>query len=106
MKKNKTAFIPFGRYILVSAPIEKIEKEKSGIILPPGYKKEEEKFAVVKYLACGPKADVSFGGYYVDLENAYLVVEKRMIEKIDVSETYVVLDQYVVGAYATTSSDE
>jgi len=96
-----TSFFPCGRYVNITKPLEIEQEQEVFVLLPEGYKKEQEKFAFVGYISSGPKVDFSnFVNYEINLEKCVLVVEKRMIEKIEIGkevEKYVILDQYIVG---------
>ena len=90
-------FDPANRHLLVT-PIEDTDAEKENLafVLPEGYEKPTSPYVVCEVHAIAP--DSKFYNS-LDLMRARVLVEKRMLHKIDIdNETiYLILDNYVFG---------
>ena len=90
-------FDPTNRHLLVT-PIEedKEEKENIAFVLPEGYEKPTS-----PYVACSVQAIASDSKFYnsLDMMRDRILVEKRMLHKIDINDEtiYLILDNYVFG---------
>ena len=90
-------FDPANRHLLVS-PIEESEEDKSdmAIVLPVDYEKP-----MSPYVECRVHAVASDSKFYNCLEimRDTILVERRMLHKIDIKDEtiYLVLDNYVFG---------
>ena len=86
---------PFNRYLLVQPVIEEEDDDGLAIVLPTGYKKKES-----PYVKCMVRA-VSHDSKFIHSlkENDTIVVERRMLNKIDFNDktSYLVLENYVYG---------
>lgn len=102
-KEKGRIFVPFGRYIYVSTPLELEEEKDSKVLIPDGCVNKQDKYAVVEYRSSGPGCDGrGVNNYLIDLEKSFLIVERRFLEKIDFEdyEVYIIPEQYVVGAFS------
>lgn len=89
-------FEPTNRHILITPKEQSEEQETNSlIVLPQDYKKPES-----PYLLGTVKRVSSDSKFFSSLkENDCIVVERRMLQKIEVdkSEFYLILDNYVLG---------
>ena len=96
-----TMLKPVNRHIAI-VPHFKEEKTDSGVILPDDFKQEESRFikATVIDVASDCKQDFHHLRYG-RVGKKEIVVDKSMIEKIDVGDKihYMILENYVVGIY-------
>ena len=88
-------FEPFNRHLVVDVIEEEEKKDASVIVLPSDYEKPVSPYA--KAIVIGVAPDSKF---YDLLEvNDTLLIERRMLHKIDVDDSsfYLVLENYVFG---------
>ena len=91
----KAKFEPFNRHLVVDVVEEKLETQDSIVVLPSDYEKPQSAYA--RALVIEVAADSKF---YKKLSvNDTVLVEKRMLHKVDVSEYsfYLVLENYIYG---------
>ena len=88
-------FKPFNRHIVVDIIEEREENKNSLIVLPTDYKKTQSPY--VKAIVIEVADDSKFHGKLS--VNDVLLLERRMLNKIDVNEFsfYLVLENYVYG---------
>ena len=86
---------PFNRYLLVEPVLEEEEEDGLAIVLPTDYKKKESPY--VKCMVKRVSQDSKF--IYSLKENDTIVVERRMLNKIDFNNktSYLVLENYIYG---------
>jgi hypothetical protein len=88
-------FEPYNRYLVVDLIEEREEKADSLVVLPSDYKKPESPLA--KAIVITAANDSKFSGV---LEvNDVVLVERRMLQKVEISEYsfYLVLENYIYG---------
>jgi len=92
---GKMNFIPFNRHLVVDIIEENEEKKNSLVVLPTDYEKPLSPFA--KALVIEVSADSKFYGKLS--VNDTILVERRMLHKVDISEYsfYLVLENYIYG---------
>ena len=85
-------YLPVNRYIRVE--IEEQPESEQLVILPDGYKKEEEPYGLVKVISA------AYDTRFVVARGDKILVDKKMIEEIKTKEfgtIYTILDNYVLG---------
>jgi len=94
---DKVNFKPLNRYIEIEVKPKKPPQTKTGILLPDDFKVEEARHACVKVLSWDK--EVRFSDSLS--ENSWLVVDKSMIEEVNVRGNTInlVLDNYVLGLF-------
>ena len=89
-------FVPTNRHLVVEPTIETpAEKPEVTIVLPTNYAKPES-----PYILCKVVQVASDSKFYKNISDGdEVVVERRMLNKIDVenSEFYLILDNYIFG---------
>ena len=88
-----TPFSPRNRHILLKGVEKKKKKEVHEILLPKGYKPEEDEYVIMQAWAYAPDCKL-------ERHRSHLVVVRRnMIEEIDLGgkKYKLVLENYVVG---------
>ncbi len=88
--------IPRNRYVVIEVEKEE-QKEKSTVLLPEGYKKNEEPFVAAKVVSLSPKD----GDYPRRVAKAgdIILVGKHMIESVKYKDhSYdIILENHIVG---------
>ena len=92
-------FKPLNRYIHIEVEPEKQPQTESGILLPNDFKIEESRHACVKVKNWD--SEVRFADSLN--ENSWIVVDKSMIEEVNVRGNTIslVLDNYVLGLFTS-----
>ena len=90
-------FKPLNRYIQIEVEPKKPPQTETGILLPNDYKFEEAKHACVKVKSWD--STVRFADSLN--EDSWVIVEKSMIEEVNVRGNTInlVLDNYVLGLF-------
>ena len=90
-------FKPLNRYIEIEAQPSKQPQTESGILLPDDFKIEDSRHACVKVKAWD--SEVRFADSLS--EDSWIVVDKSMIEEVNVrgNTLNLVLDNYVLGLF-------
>ena len=91
----KAKFEPFNRHLVVDIIEDVEEKQQSLVVLPSDYEKPQSPYtkAIVINVATDSK-------FYGELSvNDTVLIEKRMLHKVDISEYsfYLVLENYIYG---------
>ena len=91
------SFKPVNRYIEIEVQPKEQPQTDTGILLPSDFKVEEARHACVKVKSWD--AEVRFSDSLN--ENSWIVVDKSMIEEVNVSGNTInlVLDNYVLGLF-------
>jgi len=86
---------PTNRHILIKPLEQKKQENDSIIVLPDDYKKPESPYKICEVISVS--YDSKFSNSLKSGDN--IIVEQRMIQKIDVdkNEFYLVLENYVLG---------
>ena len=85
-------YSPVNRHIRVR--VEKEPEDEQLVILPEGYKKEEEPYGLVTVISA------AYDTRFVVARGDRILVDKKMIEEIKTKEfgtIYTILDNYVLG---------
>lgn len=92
-------FKPLNRYIEIEVETAKQPQTASGILLPDDFKVEESRHACVKVKSWD--SEVRFADSLAD--NSWLIVDKSMIEEVNVRGNTInlVLDNYVLGLFTS-----
>ena len=90
-------FIPLNRYIEIEVEPTKPPQTETGILLPSDFKVNEARHACVKVKSWD--SEVRFAESLS--ENSYLIVDKSMVEDVNVNGKTInlVLDNYVLGLF-------
>jgi co-chaperonin GroES (HSP10) len=90
-------FKPLNRYVHIDVEPDKQPQTDSGILLPADFKKEEARHVCVKVKSWD--SEVRFADSLS--EDSWLIVDKSMIEEVNVrGNTFnLVLDNYVLGLF-------
>lgn len=88
-------FTPFNRHLVVDLIEEKQEKQDSFVVLPTDYEKPQPAYVSVLVLEVSPDSKL----YDKLSANDTILVERRMLHKVDINEYsfYLVLENYVYG---------
>ena len=88
-------FTPFNRHLVVDIIEDQAESQDSIVVLPSDYEKPQSPYA--KALIIEVAVDSKFYGKLS--VNDVVLVEKRMLHKVDISEYsfYLVLENYIYG---------
>ena len=92
-------FKPLNRYIEIEVQAKTPPQTSSGILLPDDFKVEEARHACVKVKSWD--SEVRFADSLN--ENSWLLVDKSMIEEVNVRGNTInlVLDNYVLGLFTS-----
>tara|TARA_Y100001937_G_scaffold121610_1_gene180672 strand:- start:129 stop:434 length:306 start_codon:yes stop_codon:yes gene_type:complete len=92
-------FKPLNRYIEIEIEPIKAPQTESGILLPSDFKVQEARHACVKVKSWDN--EVRFADSLT--ENSWLIVDKSMIEEVNVRGNAInlVLDNYVLGLFTS-----
>ena len=85
---------PCNRYILIKPIVEK-EKEETTILVPDNFKVKKSSFIRAEVLDWADDVNISLH------ENAVIIINSGMIEKIDINDEihHLILENYVLGQF-------
>lgn len=92
---------PVNRHFLIVPHVQKNETS-AGVLLPEGYKLEEDRYIEASVVEVASDCDQQFRHLKYDKSNLNrVVVDRAMIEEVKLKEKthYMILENYVVGVY-------